>query len=349
VSDGVAATLAQLKVINGSTTATITVNTQTASANYSALAGDLELAFSGITSLTGSITVTNEATIAQANIILAATEGNVSLNLPDNYTTGGTLTGLRTGDSVDVDYSNRVSGFGLGSAPNAAQVTGASDWHFDQGTGLFTWWDTDQRARNSITLDGVGTINISTDGFTVSTTGTGISYNVTTTDGVDTIVINSGNADYPIVSGFSWGTDKIDLTLVETVANANGDAAAVTNGVNSGNVAIATLPSPVSRIPYAATEELFIADRDLTGVTKNSTNAEIISEGLTQIGLNGTNAGVPLSTGEGALIMMDNGIDSFLFLILENGITSEIGAGELTLIAIFEGLGADNAASSDFI
>ena len=63
----------------------------------------------------------------------------------------------------------------------------------------------------------------------------------------------------------------------------------------------------------------------------------------------GTNAGVPLSTGEGALIMMDNGIDSFLFLILENGITSEIGAGELTLIAIFEGLGAENAASSDFI
>ena len=348
MAEGVEATFEELLLINLATTGSITLNSQTATRLVGGSAETIIAALEGVTNFKGNIGEVNEATIEQANFFLSVTEGNILFKLSDSYTTGGTLVGLKFGDTVVLDSSNVGSGFSE-PAQSADQVTSASDWYFNQENGLFTWWDSDEQAKNSLTLDGVGSLDMTYAGFAVQTLGTGVSYAVTMTEEVDTVKITTvGNTNYPLISGFTWGTDKIELTIRLYVGNANGDPSAVSSGVNSGNVAVATLPE-TGQIPYSATEELFIAERDLTGVTKDSTKEEIINEALAQLSSNGINEGAPLRNNEGALVMMDNGVDSFLFLIIENGFNSEIEAGELTLVGVFEGLGAENISGADFV
>jgi len=65
-----------LVTINAATTGAITLNTSTIAANYSGSAADLVLAFAGtVTTHTGTVEVTDALSVANANIIDAATSG----------------------------------------------------------------------------------------------------------------------------------------------------------------------------------------------------------------------------------------------------------------------------------
>ena len=82
LSDGVAATIAELVTINNATSGTVTLNSQTIAANYSDTAANLAAAFSGITTHTGNLTIseTSTATIPGFGTINAATAGTVTLS-----------------------------------------------------------------------------------------------------------------------------------------------------------------------------------------------------------------------------------------------------------------------------
>ena len=77
-----AATLAELKTINGNTTGTITLGANTAAANYSGIAADLAAALGGTLAAThtGTVAVTGgvAATIVEYNAINAATTGVIT-------------------------------------------------------------------------------------------------------------------------------------------------------------------------------------------------------------------------------------------------------------------------------
>ena len=91
ITGDTAATLAELKAINTATSGTFTLNSATNESAYTASSTDLLLAFDGITSLTGALTVSAAVTATHLNTIAGITTGVLKANLADTTLTAGVV------------------------------------------------------------------------------------------------------------------------------------------------------------------------------------------------------------------------------------------------------------------
>ncbi len=94
VTGGTVATVADLITINNDTSGTITLNAATNSANYSDTTANILAAFNGITSLTGTMGLSDSTTVANINTVAGMTSGVLTATVSE--TAIGTLVGLST-------------------------------------------------------------------------------------------------------------------------------------------------------------------------------------------------------------------------------------------------------------
>ncbi|SVE62560.1 uncharacterized protein METZ01_LOCUS515414, partial [marine metagenome] len=209
-----APTVAQLVLINAATTGAITLST--ANGALTGSAANIVSAFAGtVTEHTGTVTVTNAATVAQFNTINAETTQNVVLSggVSDtaaaySATDGTTTAGLTAIAAQDGDVAITVS-----DAPNVAQLvtinaatTGAIVLSTTNGALTGT-------AANIVTAF-AGTVTEHTGTVTVTDAATVAQFNTINAETTQNVVLSGGVTDAAAAYAATDGTTTAGLTAI---------------------------------------------------------------------------------------------------------------------------------------
>lgn len=146
-----AATLSELKAINTATTGTFTLNSATNESAYTASSADLLLAFDGITSSTGALTVSTTVTATDLNTIAGITTGVLKANLADTTLTAGVVDlfdNLTKADVITL-YSGKVNATILLALNEKTSLVTSNIW---QITELATTTDVVQVVTDALAL-----------------------------------------------------------------------------------------------------------------------------------------------------------------------------------------------------
>ena len=146
-----AATLSELKAINTETTGTFTLNSATNESAYTASSADLLLAFDGITSSTGALTVSTTVTATDLNTIAGITTGVLKANLADTTLTAGVVDlfdNLTKADVITL-YSGKVNATILLALNEKTSLVTSNIW---QITELATTTDVVQVVTDALAL-----------------------------------------------------------------------------------------------------------------------------------------------------------------------------------------------------
>ncbi len=108
---------------------------------------------------------TTEVTATAATDIFVFTATSV-----DNF---ATINGLTIDDQINViDADGTAAGdYNITAEDNAGNVDAENKWHFDGGTGVFTFWDNSENASAIITLTDVDGVTVDNNGvITITST-----------------------------------------------------------------------------------------------------------------------------------------------------------------------------------
>jgi Ca2+-binding RTX toxin-like protein len=271
--------------------------------------------------------------------------------------------GAGTGDTLDVNFTAVLGAIAVDLSATGDQVTTMNglantvvqsgfenvDLAGYSGKGASV---TGSSAANTITGTALADTFSAGGGIDTITGGIGNdTYSVGASDAANDIVVIAFATDgVDIIQDFNFGAsgDTLQLTLGVTVNDTSTNAGAINTGVDGGSVAVAALAANTA-VGATSTVELLVCAEDLTTVTINSTKTAIEAEAATQLS-DTTDVQANSIAGEGALFMMDNGTDSFLFLVEESA--TNVGttdAAEVALLAIFTGLDAENVHTDNFV
>jgi hypothetical protein len=298
------------------------------------------------------------ATAASTYTGSAGNDTFIMMNTADAITGGA-----GTGDTLDVNFTAVLGAIAVDLSATGDQVTTMNGL---ANTGVQSGFEnvdlsgysgkgasvTGSSAANTIigtsqadTFDGGGGIDTITGGIGNDTYSTGAS------DAANDIVVIAFATDgVDIIQDFNFGAsgDTLQLTLGSVVNDTSTNAGAINGGVDGGTVAVSALAANTA-VSATSTAELHVCAEDLTTVTINSTKTAIEAEAATQLA-DTTDAQANAANGEGALFMMDNGTDSFLFLVEETATgVGTTNAAEVALLAIFTGLDAENVHTDNFV
>jgi len=298
------------------------------------------------------------ATAASTYTGSAGNDTFIMMNTADAITGGA-----GTGDTLDVNFTAVLGAIAVDLSATGDQVTTMNglanagvqsgfenvDLAGYSGKGASV---TGSSAANTIT--GTAQADTFSAGGGIDTITGGIgndTYSVGASDAANDIVVIAFATDgVDIIQDFNFGAsgDTLQLTLGVTVNDTSTNAGAINTGVDGGSVAVAALAANTA-VGATSTVELLVCAEDLTTVTINSTKTAIEAEAATQLS-DTTDVQANAIAGEGAMFMMDNGTDSFLFLVEETA--TNVGttdAAEVSLLAIFTGLDAENVHADNFV
>ncbi|MDP2139762.1 MAG: hypothetical protein Q8L20_03010, partial [Gammaproteobacteria bacterium] len=196
-----------------------------------------------------TVTVTGSTAAAVIESILTKTTGAVTAGLANSYTTGSSLT-VAPGDVINIDPSNTIAALNVNPEASAGDVDAAGEWHFNAGTGVFTWRDSGNNTTDSITLTGITAVEV----------------------GSDTITMPAAELSVVFTSGNTWtisgGTGNITMVLADgnLTFNAGGDDVVVT----AADVGVLVIPSGRALVSLGVTLNTFT---QLVGNVVNTTTA----------------------------------------------------------------------------
>ena len=289
-------------VLNVSAGATANV---AVSSNFTATSGTQSV---GTGTATLSLDNGVDADLALATVATAATDGFIIT--ADTNAAASTIVGSDGNDTITAgDGGDTITG-GAG----VDTITG--------GTGNDTI--TGSAGDDIITVAAGGTNSV--------TGGTGAD-DITLGGGADTVV-HAGNATDGVdtISGFTVGTDFLDIN--STLISAAGGT-----GTDGGDdtYAASIIVDDVAETPPGDAEDgsIWSYNEQLT-TTIASTDAEIVAEAVIQLA-DGNDFGTNFAVGEGGIIIMDDGTNSFIFEFLDAD-GGGVDAGEITLLIKLVGL-----------
>lgn len=165
--------------------------------------------------------------------------------------------------------------------------------------------------------------------------------------GADTFVTSTGtftagNAAADTIVGFVSGTDVIDMTA--NLLNGTFTASSVLTGAAANIVTVASDGQATANgVVYA----LSGANDQLAGGT---TAANAVANAVTALTSGADFGGANLVANDSLLLIMDDGVNSFLFHYLADGTPGTTAAADLELLAIINGVtDAGSFANADFI
>jgi hypothetical protein len=371
--DGIAGSTAgfNLTLGAGADTVSVTANGDGATANMTIDGGTGTDTFNLANTVNISASTVNLTSVEQITIAGAATVGSALVDTASLIINGGAnsdLTVIVADSEIDLsslafttamqDADDSVIMDGSGNALSQAFTGSSIHDTITGGTGADV---INGGAGADILAGGTGddTLNGGTgaDQFTV----TGGREAITGGLGVDNTIMtaNAGSVHFTDFDfGGGAGNDNLTLTASAVIKDAAGNAGAVSTGVNGGAVAVAAVAADTA-IGNAVTAELIIVGNgaDNIDATLNMTDAAIEALIAAQLADGAADISANLATGEGyiGLILNDlNGDGTDDSYLMYEHLASATGAAvteaaELSLIGIFAGLDAANAAAGDFI
>jgi hypothetical protein len=158
-------------------------------------------------------------------------------------------------------------------------------------------------------------------------------------------ILHEGNASDGVdtITGFTVGTDfiNIDSDLVSTDGGKGTDG----NADAYATSAIIDLAADTAAAD-AGTDAIWWVAEELASTT---TASNAVANAVTELA-DGTDFSGNFVAGEGGIIIMDNGSDTFLFEYKAAGTATTTEAGDLTLIAVLDGLAdGDTLTATEFV
>lgn len=366
---------------NIDTTHSTTVNLAGLTATGVAGTSTVTFAGAGATVLNGvnASTDTINASLATGGLTLLAAErtsdaktitggqgdDNLTMEAQSDVMTGGLNAASAAGDTLLIDFNGILGGVGvnLGAADQVTSLDSVSNVAVQSGfesvnaAGYLNFGASIVGSTGANTITGTGsTDSINAGGgidTVISTVGNDI---VTLGTGADVVQINTVGAfndgHKMIVKDFTTGTDKVDLnvTLVSDDGTTVAAGAAGAYLVHTGGAAADTL----FQVGGAGDGkdvifELSNANEVFNGNFVTMTATQIAAAFILEI--DATTNFTTASTGEIAVIFYDNqaSANAALMYIDQDGTEGTQVVGEVTTMAVFEGVGTDALVAADFI
>jgi hypothetical protein len=161
---------------------------------------------------------------------------------------------------------------------------------------------------------------------------------------VDTVTHNGNATDgADSITSFTSGTDKlnIDSTLVTAAGGKATDASTVTYAASAiiDDAADTAAADSETGVIWWVAEEL----------ASTTTAATAVANAVTELSDGAADFGANFATGEGGIVIMDNGSDTFLFEYKADGTPATTTADDLTLLATLVGVSdGDALVAADF-
>jgi hypothetical protein len=178
--------------------------------------------------------------------------------------------------------------------------------------------------------------------------------------GADNVVITAGSGSVRITD-FDFGggaiNDNLQLTATAGITDFAENAAAVTTGINAGNITFTALAADTAIADASTNVAYKIATdgADVTAVALTSTSTAIETAIAAELA-DGTDVATAAVQGNGFLGLIGNDanadgvVDSyFLFEYIADATNATSAVADVTLIGIFEGTDAANINAGDFI
>lgn len=339
---GLTSTITNTSTLGDAETSTISLGNAT-SGNTNALTIDGTVDTLNITGGTGTDTVAFDGTgtdsVKGGTISLAGgTSDAIDFTNLDAVGTGTTI-------GLVMNFSSSTIYFGQGSANQTSVAAGVvAEYESSYYAGSTTAANKAVVADGaSLTVSGVEVITGTANDDYIALANTGMT--VTGGAGADIIILSSGvdtvkhagNATDGIdtISNFTVASDFLDInsTLVSAAGGKNTTAADITYAASI----LEDVAADAAALTNSTAVIWFTAEQLTTTMAANTT-AEIVAEAVTQLADGAADFSANFSAGEGGLILMDDGIDSYVFEYKAAGVAATTEAGEITLIAVLTGI-----------